>query len=234
MYERQTATVPLVVMDLPKPPRPLFRPPVCSPTTDAPIPSVSQDTATRRPPSRGPAIRFSGPNTALYALAYRPWGGREDDGSRRQHGDEGRGSPASNIRRTAAARRGGSNRRPRPAMALTRDMCVTYSTRNPLFRFTPNVPRRVLTVPSEGAGNGGLDNGEFNLIGRVNDILEAPGTNYSVLDLLGQGTFGQVFRCQDHATKEIVAIKVVKNKPAYRNQALLEIEVAKLVRAGVW
>lgn len=109
-------------------------------------------------------------------------------------------------------------------------MCATYSARNPLFRFTPNVPRRVLTVPSEGAGNDGLDNAEFNFIARVNDVLDAPGTSYSVLDLLGQGTFGQVFRCQDHATKDIVAIKVVKNKPAYRNQALLEIQVAKLVR----
>jgi hypothetical protein len=35
----------------------------------------------------------------------------------------------------------------------------------------------------------------------------------------------QVFRCQDIATKKIVAIKVVKNKPAYRNQALIEIQV---------
>lgn len=112
-------------------------------------------------------------------------------------------------------------------------MCSTYSTRNPLFRFTPNVPRRVLTVPSDAAGNSGQDNVEFNLIARVNDVLEAPGTtHYSVLDLLGQGTFGQVFRCQDHSTKNIVAIKVVKNKPAYRNQALLEIQVAKLVRAA--
>lgn len=109
-------------------------------------------------------------------------------------------------------------------------MCSTYSSRNPLFRFTPNVPRRVLTLPSAGVGNDGLDNVEFNLIARVNDVLEAPGTNYSVLDLLGQGTFGQVFRCQERATKDIVAIKVVKNKPAYRNQALLEIQVAKLVR----
>lgn len=90
-----------------------------------------------------------------------------------------------------------------------------------------------MTVPSARAGNDGQDNVEFNLIARVNDVLEAPATNYSVLDLLGQGTFGQVFRCQDHATKDIVAIKVVKNKPAYRNQALLEIEVAKQVRSRV-
>lgn len=202
---------------------------------------------TRRPSSRGAGIRgLSGPTATLYALAFRAWGTREED--RRQYGDEGRGSPPgthtsvvgtnnsdSRRRGTAAARRPASgpiSRRPRPALALTRDMCATYSNRNPSFRFTPNVPKRVLTVPSEPAGNDGIDNVEFNFIARVNDILEVPGTgtNYSVLDLLGQGTFGQVFRCQDHATKDIVAIKVVKNKPAYQNQAMLEIQVAKLVR----
>ena len=39
----------------------------------------------------------------------------------------------------------------------------------------------------------------------------------------------QVFRCQDTTTKSVVAIKVVKNKPAYRNQALIEIQVARLL-----
>lgn len=206
-----------------------------------------------RPPSRGPGTHGpSGPTATLYALAFYPWGSREED-RRQEFRDEGSESPAtthssSNSNSSGTTRKrdkaptgrlggtvGGGHgsstlRRPRPALALTRDMCATYSTRNPLFRFTPNVPKRVLTVPSEGAGNDGLDNIEFNLIARVNDVLEAPGTSYSVLDLLGQGTFGQVFRCQDHATKDIVAIKVVKNKPAYRNQALLEIQVAKLVR----
>ncbi|CBJ27247.1 Dual-specificity tyrosine-phosphorylation regulated kinase [Ectocarpus siliculosus] len=208
--------------------------------------STTSEQGTRRPSSRGAGIRgLSGPTATLYALAFRAWGTREED--RRQYGDEGRGSPPGTLtsvvgtnnsdsrrRGTAAARRPASgpiSRRPRPALALTRDMCATYSNRNPSFRFTPNVPRRVLTVPSEPAGNDGMDNAEFNFIARVNDILEVPGTgtNYSVLDLLGQGTFGQVFRCQDHATKDIVAIKVVKNKPAYQNQAMLEIQVAKLL-----
>jgi serine/threonine protein kinase len=64
-----------------------------------------------------------------------------------------------------------------------------------------------------------------NLICRVNDELQAPRTSYVVLDLLGQGTFGQVFRCQDARTRKIVAVKVVKNKPAYRAQANIEIQV---------
>jgi dual specificity protein kinase YAK1 len=37
-------------------------------------------------------------------------------------------------------------------------------------------------------------------------------------------------RCQDTITKNIVAVKVIKNKPAYFNQALVEIRIAHLVR----
>ncbi|KAG5178637.1 kinase-like domain-containing protein [Tribonema minus] len=91
------------------------------------------------------------------------------------------------------------------------------------------MPRRVLTTPSKGVLNNGKDNADANLICYVNDELEAPGTRYVVLDLLGQGTFGQVFRCQDVNTRKLVAVKVVKNKPAYRAQAQIEIQVARLL-----
>ncbi|KAG5192481.1 kinase-like domain-containing protein [Tribonema minus] len=91
------------------------------------------------------------------------------------------------------------------------------------------MPRRVLTNPPKGVGNNGHDNADANLICCVNDELEAPGTRYVVLDLLGQGTFGQVFRCQDTNTRKVVAVKVVKNKPAYRAQADIEIRVARLL-----
>jgi len=48
-----------------------------------------------------------------------------------------------------------------------------------------------------------------------------------VLGLLGQGTFAQVFHCVDVATGENLAIKVVKNKPAYTRQAAVEIDIFK-------
>ncbi len=50
-----------------------------------------------------------------------------------------------------------------------------------------------------------------------------------MIELLGQGTFGQVVRCQNCQTGDFVAVKVVKNKPAYHNQAKLEIKILKLV-----
>jgi dual specificity protein kinase YAK1 len=50
-----------------------------------------------------------------------------------------------------------------------------------------------------------------------------------VLDVLGQGTFGQVVKCQHILTKELVSVKVIKNKPAYKVQSRLEIEILKKV-----
>lgn len=52
-----------------------------------------------------------------------------------------------------------------------------------------------------------------------------------ILDILGQGTFGQVVKCQNMKTHEIVAVKVVKNKPAYFNQSMMEVTILELVRA---
>jgi hypothetical protein len=56
---------------------------------------------------------------------------------------------------------------------------------------------------------------------------------YLILDVLGQGTFGQVVKCQNMRTHDIVAVKVVKNKPAYLNQSKMEVAILDLVRC-VW
>ena len=52
---------------------------------------------------------------------------------------------------------------------------------------------------------------------------------YLILDILGSGTFGQVVKCQNLKTREIVAVKVVKNKPAYFNQSMMEVTILELV-----
>lgn len=54
---------------------------------------------------------------------------------------------------------------------------------------------------------------------------------YLILDILGQGTFGQVVKCQNMKTHEIVAVKVVKNKPAYFNQSMMEVTILEMVCA---
>lgn len=50
-----------------------------------------------------------------------------------------------------------------------------------------------------------------------------------ILDVLGQGTFGQVVKCQNLKTQEVVAVKVIKNRTAYFNQSMMEVSVLDLV-----
>ena len=38
-------------------------------------------------------------------------------------------------------------------------------------------------------------------------------------------------KCQNMKTHEIVAVKVVKNKPAYFNQSMMEVTILELVSA---
>lgn len=121
----------------------------------------------------------------------------------------------------------------------------------PLLHFAQ--PRgRCLTVPGEPVGNEGLDNAEGNMILHQNDILVVPGntqatkvrnstntaiTNTSkglefhVQSLLGQGTFAQVYCCWESVSKRHVALKVIKNKPAFTKQAAIEIEVFQALAA---
>ncbi|KAI9267836.1 kinase-like domain-containing protein [Sporodiniella umbellata] len=48
---------------------------------------------------------------------------------------------------------------------------------------------------------------------------------YEMLDLLGKGSFGQVVKCLDHKTGEVVAIKVIRNKKRFQAQAMTELSV---------
>lgn len=56
-----------------------------------------------------------------------------------------------------------------------------------------------------------------------------PRNRYLILDVLGQGTFGQVVKCQNLKTQEVVAVKVIKNRTAYFNQSMMEVSVLDLV-----
>jgi dual specificity protein kinase YAK1 len=135
-----------------------------------------------------------------------------------------------------------------PLRQATTKIHELYKRCNPSFggsgATSTRVPARVLTQPSEPLSEAvPYDNKEGNLIARVYDVIEVPGASYhyTVMDLLGTGTFGQVFRCLkepnedvleeggERMPSEVVAVKVVKGKPAYRTQGLLEVKIAKMV-----
>ncbi|KAG8890425.1 dual specificity protein kinase yak1 [Tulasnella sp. 332] len=115
-----------------------------------------------------------------------------------------------------------------PLNRLTKNISQTYNWCNPQFTYEmAHNPRRVLTKPSKPSHNDGYDNEDYDYILYVNDWLGAEdGRNkYLILDVLGQGTFGQVVKCQNMKTHQIVAVKVVKNKPAYFNQSMMEVKI---------
>jgi len=140
---------------------------------------------------------------------------------------------------------------------LTVGILQTYRSCNPSFRYLSSAnPRRVITKPSQGISNNNYDNINSDLIFYVNDVLglqqkhkyvslfyfswswpevifffsfRTTFCRYLVLDLLGQGTFGQVVKCKRLDTGELVAVKAVKNRPAYFNQGMFEVHVLELV-----
>ncbi|KAL5378851.1 hypothetical protein DPSP01_008890 [Paraphaeosphaeria sporulosa] len=121
-----------------------------------------------------------------------------------------------------------------PLQALTSHLPATYRVCNPGFKYeSTRNPRRVLTKPSKGVKNDGYDNEDSDYILYVNDILGSEDAGhknrYLILDVLGQGTFGQVVKCQNLKTQEVVAVKVIKNRTAYFNQSMMEVSVLDLL-----
>ena len=56
---------------------------------------------------------------------------------------------------------------------------------------------------------------------------------YEVVDLLGKGSFGQVVRCIDHKTGILVAVKIIRNKKRFHQQALVEVNILEKLREWV-
>ncbi|KAJ6756906.1 hypothetical protein OIU74_026206 [Salix koriyanagi] len=117
----------------------------------------------------------------------------------------------------------------RPLVAkLTKDIVETYQTCNPQFKYSEELnPKRYLTSPSAGVLNDGHDNVNSDLILTVNFALVNLDTQrrYVVKDVLGHGTFGQVAKCWVAETNNLVAVKIIKNQPAYHQQALVEVSI---------
>ena len=56
---------------------------------------------------------------------------------------------------------------------------------------------------------------------------------YEIVDVLGKGSFGQVVRCVDHKTGGLVAIKIIRNKKRFHQQALVEVNILQKLREWV-
>lgn len=168
------------------------------------------------------------------------------------HTHEGGNSPLTPKKRASPGFRTKSNQKQQPSLlhaALTgtsnNDTDMTHTSSHALPQ-----EKVCLTNPSVPKSNDGSDNADGNLIVHKDDIIKIPTrkieqhisnsdekfvvntdplsvTSFQVIGLLGQGTFAQVFKCQNLDTGKMCAVKIVKNKPAYTRQAMVEIEVFK-------
>ena len=97
------------------------------------------------------------------------------------------------------------------------------------FCGTQNAQKVVGDVESERANFGYDDErGDYNII--VGDHLAY---RYEIVDILGKGSFGQVVRCVDHKTGGLVAIKIIRNKKRFHQQALVEVNILQKLRDWV-
>ncbi|EEP75395.1 dual specificity tyrosine-phosphorylation regulated kinase 2 [Uncinocarpus reesii 1704] len=69
------------------------------------------------------------------------------------------------------------------------------------------------------------ERGDYNII--IGDHLAY---RYEIVDVLGKGSFGQVVRCVDHKTGTLVAVKIIRNKKRFHQQALVEVNILQKLK----
>ncbi|CAB3399977.1 unnamed protein product [Caenorhabditis bovis] len=98
-------------------------------------------------------------------------------------------------------------------------------------RRTENDPHQMRQKSSRGGPhNGGYDDHNYDYILRNGEIFDK---RYVILSdvPVGKGSFGQVTKAYDMVTKEEVAIKIIKNKRTFFDQAQIEIKLLELMNS---
>ncbi|KAF2122831.1 hypothetical protein BDV96DRAFT_561480 [Lophiotrema nucula] len=94
------------------------------------------------------------------------------------------------------------------------------------FCGTKNAKKHVGDLNAQSANFGyDDDRGDYNIV--LGDHLAY---RYEVVDVLGKGSFGQVVRCVDHKTGALMAIKIIRNKKRFHQQALVEVNILQKLR----
>jgi len=116
---------------------------------------------------------------------------------------------------------------------LTHGLVETYGRCSNNFGYSlQQAPRRVLTKLSKGVHNNGHDNADHDYICKVGDKIANPdGQTYEIFERLGHGTFGQVLKCTDSSGSSPIALKIIKNKPPYFHQALMEVRILQMLNS---
>lgn len=68
------------------------------------------------------------------------------------------------------------------------------------------------------------DRGDYQV--RLHDHIAY---RYEVLDFLGKGSFGQVLKCLDHKTGQVLALKIIRNKKRFHQQGAVEVKILRQI-----
>nr|XP_014087643.1 dual specificity tyrosine-phosphorylation-regulated kinase 2 [Bactrocera oleae] len=96
-----------------------------------------------------------------------------------------------------------------------------------VWYFGHNATKNFNKTTTNGTANLGFDddNGNYKII--IHDHIAF---RYEILEVIGKGSFGQVIRAMDHKTNTYVAIKIIRNKRRFLNQAVVELNILDELR----
>ncbi|XP_033641736.1 dual specificity tyrosine-phosphorylation-regulated kinase 1B-like [Asterias rubens] len=119
-----------------------------------------------------------------------------------------------------------------PLRKLSVDLIKTYKHINEVYY----AKKKRRAVPAQGDDtshkkekrlyNDGYDDDNYDYVIKNGEKWE---DRYEIDSLIGKGSFGQVAKAYDHQEQEYVAIKIIKNKKPFLNQAQIEVRLLELM-----
>jgi len=119
-----------------------------------------------------------------------------------------------------------------PLRKLSTDLIKTYKHINEVYyskkKRRADKERAEVEFNKKGRHNDGYDDENYDYIIRGGEkFLD----RYEIDSLIGKGSFGQVVKAYDHEEQEFVAIKIIKNKKPFLNQAQIEVRILELMNS---
>lgn len=98
------------------------------------------------------------------------------------------------------------------------------------FCGSKSAKKHVGDISAAATNNYGYDDerGDYNIV--LRDHLAY---RFEVIDVLGKGSFGQVVRCIDHKNGGLCAVKIIRNKKRFHQQALVEVNILQRLKEWV-
>eukprot|EP00899_Mesostigma_viride_P024180 jgi/Mesvir1/4947/Mv04570-RA.2 len=87
--------------------------------------------------------------------------------------------------------------------------------------------KKIQGTPLCGQLNHGYDDERGDYLSMMRDHL---GYRYEVLCMLGKGSFGEVMKCIDHRDGTLRAVKIIRNKKRFHQQALVEVNILQYLK----